>query len=63
MSSSDFFHGLGKVMYWIFQHTLEPIGDLFWIAALIFGFLAFGFWMKKQMDYNKIAENDPNQIK
>ena len=36
---------------------------LFWFLVLVFGFVAFGYWMKRQMDYNKQAEADPNQIK
>lgn len=63
MSSRDVFYGIGDGMYWLFENTLEPIRDNAWIAVLIFGFVAFGYWMKKQVDYNKIAENDSNQIK
>lgn len=63
MSSSDIFYGLGDGAYWLFQNTLEPIGDLFWIAALLFGFVAFAYWMFKQNKFNQEAENDPNQIK
>ncbi|MCG8573864.1 MAG: hypothetical protein MI810_03175 [Flavobacteriales bacterium] len=63
MSSADFFYGLKDAAYWLFENTLEPWADLPWMLVLIFGFLAFGFWMKKQVDYNKQAEADPNQIK
>jgi len=63
MSSSDIFYGLGDFMYWLFQNTLEPIGDAFWIVTLLFGFVCFAYWMYRQVQYNKIAENDPNQIK
>ncbi len=63
MSSADIFYGLGDIAYWAFENTLEPLGDMPWIVVLIFGFVAFAYWMKRQMDYNKIAEADPNQIK
>ncbi|MFD1553607.1 hypothetical protein DNU06_16150 [Putridiphycobacter roseus] len=63
MSSSDIFYGIKDGMYWVFQNTLEPLADYPWIVTLIFGFVAFAYWMKRQVDYNKIAENDPNQIK
>jgi len=63
MSSADFFYGLGKGAYWLFENTLEPTGEMFWRTMLTFGFLAFGFWMYKQVQYNKQAANDPNQIK
>ncbi|MFK8045262.1 MAG: hypothetical protein AB8B72_07195 [Crocinitomicaceae bacterium] len=63
MSSSDFFFGLKDGFYWLFENTLEVLGDLPWQGVLIFGFVAFGYWMKRQVDYNKIAENDSDQIK
>ena len=63
MSSSDFFYGLKDGFYWLFENTLEPIGEIVWVAVLIFGFVGFAYWMKRQVDYNKQAEADPNQIK
>ncbi len=63
MSSSDFFYGLKDGLYWLFQNTLEPMGDYPWIATLLLGLVGFAYWMKRQSDYNKIAENDSNQIK
>lgn len=63
MSSADFFYGIKDVSYWLFQNTLEPIGDNFWRVALVCGFLAFGFWMRLQAKYNKEAQNNPNQRK
>jgi len=63
MSSADVFYGIGDAMYAFFESTLEPMGDRFWQATLIFGFVCFFYWMKRQVDYNKIAKNDSNQIK
>ena len=63
ISSKEVFYGIGDAMYWLFENTLEPLGDMPWIVVLIGGFLAFGFWMKKQVDYNKQAADDPSQIK
>ena len=63
MSSADVFYGIKDVSYWLFENTLEPIGDNFWKVALIFGFLAFGYWMRLQAKYNKAAENNPDQRK
>lgn len=63
MSSADFFYGLHKASYWLFENTLEPTGELFWKVCLIGGFLGFGYWMYRQAQYNKIAANDPNQLK
>ena len=63
MSSADVFYGIGKGLYWLFENTLEPTGEMFWKTCLTAGFLGFGYWMWRQVKYNKIAENDPNQIK
>lgn len=63
MTSQDVFYGIMDGLYWLFENTLEPLGDLPWMGVLAFGFVAFGFWMKKQADYNKEAEANPNQLK
>lgn len=63
MSSADVFYGIKDIAYWAFETTLEPIGDSFWMLVLVFGFVCFGYWMFLQAKYNKIAENDPNQLK
>jgi len=65
MSSTDVFNGIGDAMYWLFETTLEPMsdGDWVWRIVLIFGFVAFAYWMKRQADYNKQAAADPNQLK
>lgn len=63
MSSRDVFYAIGDGMYALFENTLEPIGDKFWPVVLVFGFVAFGFWMAKQVKFNKEAENNPDQIK
>ena len=65
MSSTDVFNGMGDGLYWLFENTLEPMsdGDWIWRIVLIFGFVAFAYWMKRQADYNKQAEADPNQLK
>ena len=63
MSSTDVYYRIGDGCYWLFENTLEPIGDLFWQVTLVAGFLAFGYWMMRQVKFNKIAENDPNQLK
>jgi hypothetical protein len=63
MSSIEVFNTTKDICYWTFQNTLEPLGDMPWTIVLIFGFVAFAYWMKRQMDYNKQAAADPNQIK
>ncbi|NOQ70708.1 MAG: hypothetical protein GQ574_01830 [Crocinitomix sp.] len=63
MSSTDVFYALGDACYWVFENTLEPIGEIYWVGVLMLGFFAFGYWMWRQYQFNKIAEADPNQLK
>lgn len=63
MSSTDVFLGLKDAFYWLFQNTLEPTGELFWMGSLFLGFVMASYWMYRQAQFNKAAENDPNQIK
>lgn len=63
MSSTDVFYAIGDGAYWIFQNTLEPVGETYWVAVLFLGFAAFGYWMYRQAKFNKMAESDPNQLK
>jgi len=63
MSSADFFYWLGGVFEWTFINILEALGNAPWMFCLAAGFILFGYWMKRQADYNKQAEADPNQLK
>ena len=50
-------------LVWLFENTLEPLGNY---PNLIYLFLLLGgsaYWMFVQHKMNKVAENDPNQIK
>lgn len=65
MGSADFFYWLGDVFVWFFENTLEPISDTDWVWRIVLwgGFVGFAYWMKRQVDYNKQAAADPNQLK
>ncbi|MBK9190110.1 MAG: hypothetical protein IPM77_00695 [Crocinitomicaceae bacterium] len=63
MSSAEFFYWLGDMFYWLFENTLEPTGELYWKTVMIGGFVGFGYWMYRQIQFNKQAANDPNQLK
>ena len=63
MSSADVFYGLMDGTNWVFENTLEVLGDYPWIGVMFFGFFAFALWMRLQVKFNRQAENDPNQIK
>jgi len=63
MNSTDVFYSIADGTYWVFENTLEVMGDYPWIFVMFFGMFAFALWMRLQAKYNKAAENDPNQIK
>ena len=63
MSSKEVFYAIGDGMYWLFETTLEVMGDYPWIFVMFFGIFCFALWMRLQAKFNKAAENDPNQIK
>ena len=50
-------------LVWMFENTLEPLGNM---PNIIFFLLFFGgaiYWMIAQNKLNKKAESDPDQIK
>jgi hypothetical protein len=63
MSSLEVFTWLHEFIYWVFELTLESVHDRPWQAVLLLGFVAFGYWMYRQVQYNKEAENNPDQLK
>ena len=63
MSSTEVFYSIADGAYLVFENTLEVMGDYPWIFVMFFGMSAFTLWMVLQVRYNKVAENDPNQIK
>ena len=66
MNLTDFFWGLGDLYYWVFENSLDEdkgITNFFNSAILIFGFIAFGYWMMKQAKLNKQAASNPDQLK
>ena len=63
MSSSDFFYCLGDIFYWLFINTLEAWSDWPWVIIMWSSLILFCYWMKRQMDFNKEAASNPNQIK
>lgn len=63
MSSADVFYAIEDGLYWLFENTLEPMGDMPWILVMFGGFIGFLYWMYRQVQYNKEAAENPNQIK
>lgn len=54
---------LRDLLVWLFENTLEPLGNY---PNMLFLFLMLGgaaYWMLVQHKLNKAAENNPDQIK
>jgi hypothetical protein len=48
---------------WLFENTLEPLGNNPNIIFLLLGFGGATYWMLTQNKLNKKADQDPDQIK
>ncbi len=48
---------------WLFENTLEPLGNIPNYTFIVLGFVGLFTWLSYQAKYNKEAESDPNQIK
>ena len=56
-------HPIRDFLIWMFENTLEPLGN---VPNIIFISLILGglvYWMFVQNKLNKKAEQEPNQIK
>lgn len=51
------------ISVWLFENTLEPLGNLPNYSFFLLLGLGLLFWLKMQAKYNAQAEADPNQIK
>tara|TARA_B100000963_G_scaffold268587_1_gene236730 strand:+ start:43 stop:228 length:186 start_codon:yes stop_codon:yes gene_type:complete len=54
---------VGELVVWLFENTLEPLGDHPNTIFLLLGFGGATYWMLLQHKLNKKADNDPDQIK
>ncbi len=54
---------VGELLVWLFENTLEPLGDHPNTIFLLLGFGGATYWMLLQHKLNKKADNDPDQIK
>ena len=56
-------HPIRDLLIWMFENTLEPLGNtpnIIFISLILGGLV---YWMFVQNKLNKKAEQDPNQIK
>jgi hypothetical protein len=54
---------LRDVFVWLFENTLEPLGNLPNAVFLLLLFVGLFVWLKMQAKYNAEAESNPDQIK
>ena len=54
---------LRGLLVWLFENTLEPLGNYPNILFLLLMLGGAGYWMFVQHKMNKAAENNPDQIK
>ena len=63
MCIRDSLHPIRDFLIWMFENTLEPLGNApntIFICIIVGGLV---YWMFVQNKLNKKAEQDPNQIK
>ena len=61
MSSTPVFEAISDFFSWCFI-SFEVMGNAFNDALLGLAFVGIAYWMYRQTKYNKIADNDPNQL-
>lgn len=54
---------LRDIFVFLFEYTLEPLGDLPNLIFLILLFVGLFVWLKMQAKFNAEAEANPDQIK
>jgi hypothetical protein len=54
---TDFFYALGDFFMWLFENTLEPLGNLPNWSFIVLGFIGMFIWLKMQKDFNAEAKS------
>ena len=54
---TDFIYGIGDFFYWLFENTLEPLGDIPNWGFIVLGFIGMFIWLKMQKDFNAKAKS------
>ena len=52
----EFSYALGDFFYWLFENTLEPLGNLPNNAFILLGFVGLFIWLKMQGKFNAEAK-------
>jgi len=59
---TSFFYAIGDFLTWTFGF-FEAIGNIFNYAVIVLGFVGLFYWLNWQRKFNKMAKDNPNQIK
>jgi len=57
------FYPIADGLVWLFENTLEPVGNILNYTFVVLGFVGLFYWLKTQAKYNAEAEANPDQIK
>lgn len=52
----EFFYAFGDFFMWLFENTLEPLGNLPNDAAILLGFVGLFIWLRMQGRFNAEAK-------
>ncbi len=58
-----FIYLLRDMFVWLFDNTMEPIGNTLNIIGVLLLFVGLAIWLKMQAKFNEEAANNPDQIK
>lgn len=58
---ADTWFAIGKLLNW--APIYDNVGNIFNICLITLGFFGFAYWMRRQVKFNRQAENNPNQLK
>lgn len=54
---TEFIYALTGFFYWIFENTLEPLGNIPNYSFIVLGFVGLFIWLKMQKKYNEEAKS------
>lgn len=58
MDLKEFLDPIVALFVWIFQHILEPLGNIPNFIFLLVGFAGMFYWLNVQKKYNEKAERE-----
>jgi hypothetical protein len=58
MNLQSILEPIANGLQWTFKNVLKPGSDYFNWACIIFAFIALGYWLNRQKNYNKKAAKE-----